>query len=118
MQDGDCFQDTLARASFDAVALRKIDCFRSSRLFVGLNCLAPGQSQRPHRHDAADKFYLVLRGKARITVGRETREAGPGMLVWAPAGEPHGIEGALEPTVILVAMAPPPLPQSEQSPSG
>ena len=108
MGDGSFFRDALAQASFDAGAMRKIHCFRSARLFVGLNCLAPGQSQRRHTHEAADKFYLVLQGKARITVGAETREVVAGGLVWAPAGEPHGIETALEPTVLLVAMAPPP----------
>jgi hypothetical protein len=30
------------------------------------------------------------------------------MLVWAPADVPHGVEEALERTVLLVAMAPPP----------
>lgn len=108
MGNGNFFVDALAQASFDSDAMRKLDCFRSARLFVGLNCLAPGQSQRRHTHQAADKFYLVLRGKARITVGTQTQDAGPGSLIWAPAGEPHGIETAWEPTVILVAMAPPP----------
>jgi quercetin dioxygenase-like cupin family protein len=55
-----------------------------------------------------DKFYLVLSGKARIAVGGETRELGTGGLAWAPAGVPHGIEIALEDSVILVTMAPAP----------
>ncbi len=108
MADADCFQDTLARAAFDAETLRKIDCFRSARLFVGLNCLKRGQSQRRHTHDAADKFYLVLSGKARITVGGASSLLAAGGLAWAPAGEPHGIDEAMEDTVVLVAMAPPP----------
>lgn len=108
MRDHDCFQDVLARAAFDPAAMRKLDCFRSARLFVGLNCLARGQSQKRHTHEEADKFYLVLKGKARITVGGESRVTGLGGLVWAPAGQPHGIDEALEDTVILVAMAPPP----------
>lgn len=108
MGDRSFFQNALAQAVFDAGAMRKIDCFRSDRLFVGLNCLAPGQSQRRHTHEAADKFYLVLQGKARITVGEHARDVGAGSLVWAPAGEPHGIDAALEPTIVLVAMAPPP----------
>lgn len=108
MEDGNCFLNCLTRASFDAGAAVKIECFRSDRLFVGLNCLAPGQSQRRHTHEAADKFYLVLQGKARIRVGEETRDVSAGALVWAPAGKPHGIDSVLEPTIVAVAMAPPP----------
>jgi quercetin dioxygenase-like cupin family protein len=43
-----------------------------------------------------------------MIVGDETREVVPGMLVWAPANEPHGVVEALERTVMLVGMAPPP----------
>lgn len=105
---GDYFiSDTLARASFGAEKMTKQDCFRSERLFVGLNCLARGQSQRVHAHDGVDKFYLVLSGKARIVVGEQRRELAAGGIAWAPAGVAHGIEEALEDgTILLVAMAP------------
>ena len=86
----------------------KADLFRGDRLFVGLNCFEPGQSQPAHVHGHADKFYLVLSGKARISVGDETRVAEAGQLVWAPAGVSHGVDEALERTVLLVAMGPPP----------
>jgi quercetin dioxygenase-like cupin family protein len=42
-------------------------------------------------------------------VGGETREVGQGTVVWAPADLPHGVAEALERTVMLVAMAPPPV---------
>jgi len=98
--------DALAR--FDATGLQKLDCRRSARLFLGLNCLLPGQAQRVHAHAGADKFYLVLRGRATLVVGGERRAVGPGDLAWAPAGVPHGVESADEPTVLLVGLAPPP----------
>ena len=78
------------------------------RLFVGLNCFEPGQAQKVHSHAGADKFYYVCSGRARLTVGDETREVGAGEIVWAPAGVPHGVEEALERTVLLVGIAPPP----------
>ena len=81
---------------------------RRRQLFVGLNCFEPGQSQRVHMHAGADKFYLVVSGRARMTVGDETREVGPGTVVWAPADVPHGVAEALERTVMLVGIAPPP----------
>lgn len=86
----------------------KADLFAGQHLFVGLNCFEPGQSQKVHVHGGSDKFYLVVTGKARITVGAETREVGEGTVVWAPADMPHGVDEALERTVMLVALAPPP----------
>lgn len=79
-----------------------------TQLMLGLNCFEPGQSQAVHRHDEADKFYLVLSGNARMIVGETARDTGPGELVWAPAGVPHGVERAHERTVMLVGIAPPP----------
>ena len=95
-------------ATFDPVKAAKADLFRGSRLFVGLNCFEPGQSQATHIHAGADKFYLVVSGRALMKVGAETVEAGPGSVVWAPADVPHGVAEALERTVLLVGIAPPP----------
>lgn len=102
------FRDASAEAAFQAGKAAKADLFRGDRLFLGLNCFEPGQSQPAHTHAGADKFYYVVSGRARITVGGETREAGPGTLVWAPADLPHGVDQALERTVLLVGIAPPP----------
>ena len=96
------------RTAFDAGAPHKADLVRGARLFAGLDCLEPGQSRRVHVHAGGEKFYLVLSGKARIAVGGEAAVAEAGTLVWAPAGVPHGVLEALERTVLLVAMAPPP----------
>ena len=101
------FREVPDAASFDADRGTKTDLFRGDRLFVGLNCFEPGQGQKVHAHAGADKFYLVVSGRARVTVGEETREAGPGTVVWAPADVPHGVAEALERTVMLVAIAPP-----------
>lgn len=96
------------RASFRADAMTKVDCFRSHRLIVGLNCLESGQSQAVHTHTGADKFYVVLSGKATFRVADRDINAGPGDFVAAPAGVPHGITRADERTVVLMAMAPAP----------
>jgi quercetin dioxygenase-like cupin family protein len=94
--------------SFQAGKGTKADLFRGERLFVGLNCFEPGQSQPPHVHPGADKFYYVVSGRARFTVADESCEAAAGAVVWAPADVPHGVEQALERTVMLVGIAPPP----------
>ncbi len=104
----DYFQSIGTAATFDAEKATKADLFTGRQLFVGLNCFEPGQSQKVHVHAGADKFYLVLTGKARMTVGDETRVVGAGTVVWAPAELPHGVAEALERTVMVVAIAPPP----------
>jgi quercetin dioxygenase-like cupin family protein len=104
----DHFQSIYAAATFDVEKAVKADLFTGEQLFVGLNCFEPGQSQKVHVHAGSDKFYLIVSGKARMTVGDETREVGAGTLIWAPADIPHGVAKALERTVMLVAMAPRP----------
>ena len=102
------FRSLDALAGFSSEQATKVDVLRGQHLFVGLNCFEPGQSQKTHVHAGSDKFYVVLSGKARMIVGDEIRDAIPGTLVWAPADLPHGVVEALERTVMLVAMAPPP----------
>lgn len=104
----DYWTSVLSQARFGADKAGKVDLFRGGQLFAGLNCFEPGQAQHVHTHAGADKFYFLVTGKARMTVGSEIREATAGDLVWAPAGVPHGVVEALERTVMLVAIAPAP----------
>jgi quercetin dioxygenase-like cupin family protein len=104
----DYFRSIAAAAIFSADKTTKADIVLGHHLFVGLNCFEPGQSQKVHVHAGADKFYLIVTGKARMIVGDETRDVGEGTIVWAPADLPHGVVEALERTVMLVAIAPPP----------
>ena len=108
MESRELIQHLPERATFRPDAMTKIDCFRSDRLLVGLNCFEPGQTQAVHTHGGADKFYVVLTGKANFVVGERTVSAGPGDLILAPAGVPHGVERAETRTVVLVAIAPAP----------
>jgi quercetin dioxygenase-like cupin family protein len=102
------FRGIAAAAEFRGDRAGKSDLFGGAHLFVGLNCFEPGQAQRVHTHAGADKIYVILSGRARMVVGDETHEAGAGTVVWAPADVPHGVAEALERTVMLVAIAPPP----------
>jgi quercetin dioxygenase-like cupin family protein len=87
----------------------KTTLFRSGALLLGLNCLEPGQVQPPHDHANQDKFYLVIGGVGRFWLGEERASAGPGQVVWAPAGLVHGVanEGQ-ERLILLVGIAPAP----------
>jgi quercetin dioxygenase-like cupin family protein len=102
------YQRVADAARFSGEKATKADLWSGEHLFLGLNCFEPGQSQKVHAHAGADKFYYVCSGRARITVGEETRELAEGGIAWAPAGVPHGVAEALERTVLLVGIAPPP----------
>ncbi|HET6836508.1 MAG TPA: cupin domain-containing protein [Gemmatimonadales bacterium] len=104
----DYFRSLDALTVFSREKAAKVDVVPGQHLFVGLNCFEPGQTQSIHVHAGSDKFYLVLSGKARMVVGNEERDVASGTVVWAPADLPHGVKEALERTVMLVAMAPPP----------
>lgn len=95
-------------AHFDAAKATKADLARGAQLLLGLNCFEAGQSQHVHAHAGADKFYLVLSGKATMQVGDDRFDAEAGDLVWAPAEVPHGVVEAHERTVMLIGLAPPP----------
>src|SRR2546430_16944368 len=64
----------------------KTTLWQGDHLMIGLNCLEPGQKQRVHAHDGADKFYFVLEGHGKFTGGDSEMEGDNGSLVVAPAG--------------------------------
>jgi mannose-6-phosphate isomerase-like protein (cupin superfamily) len=103
------FKDYRDHAPTGSAGVGKSTLFRSEHLLLGLNGLGPGAEQAVHAHEGQDKFYHVLEGRGRFTVGEEVRDAGPGHVVWAPAGVLHGVrnDGA-ERLVLLVGIAPAP----------
>ena len=93
----------------------KSTVFEGTRLRLGMSCLEPGQSQPEHTHDGQDKFYYVIEGHGEFVVGEETRDAGVGMVVWAPAGSKHGVtNNSSTRLVLLVGMAPSHRPSSKR----
>lgn len=87
----------------------KSTIFQSERMLLGMDCLEPGQSQPTHRHAGRDKFYYVIEGYGRFTVGDQSHEGGPGTVVWAPADIPHGVINTGEARLtMLIGMAPEP----------
>ena len=85
----------------------KTTLWQGDHVMVGLNCLEPGQVQSVHAHSGADKFYFVLKGQGRFTVGDEQRTVQSGEVVIAPADVAHGVSNnGTERLSILVAIAP------------
>lgn len=89
--------------------MAKVALHATDRALLDLYCVAPGQSQKAHTHDAQDKIYYVLEGAGRFSLsGAEQRlEAGEALV--APAGVEHGlINDGADPLLVLVLVAPPP----------
>jgi mannose-6-phosphate isomerase-like protein (cupin superfamily) len=94
---------------FAAEKMVKSGMFATERLYYDVYCLEPGQAQKVHAHDASDKVYLVLDGKAVVTLGDDERELGPEEAVLCPAGVRHGVRNdSGERAALLVVTTPPP----------
>ena len=85
--------------------------FRSVRRALGVTAfgvnavvMAPGFDGFLHYHDTQDELYLVHRGRARVEVGGEVRELGPGGLLHVEATTPRRVSNASddEDLVLLV----------------
>ena len=87
----------------------KSTLFHSERVMVGLNAFEPGHSHALHAHEDMDKVYHVLEGRGVFLLeGREVPMQA-GMLLVAPAGEPHGIRNpGPERLLVLAVLAPGP----------
>ncbi|MEU3751872.1 cupin domain-containing protein [Streptomyces olivoreticuli] len=79
---------------------------RERNMSVGLYALDAGDSdpQTPH---AQDEVYMVMSGRAAITVGEETTEVARGSVVYVPAGVPHRFHHISEDLRVLVVFSPP-----------
>jgi quercetin dioxygenase-like cupin family protein len=79
---------------------------KDANIHIHITEFAPGVSHRhkPHTHDH-DEIILILEGKAREGEGPDSVEAGPGQVLYIPAGVEHGTgnigDGILKLMVIL-----------------
>jgi mannose-6-phosphate isomerase-like protein (cupin superfamily) len=72
---------------------------------VGLYALDAGavDLQEPHTED---EVYVILEGRASLTVDGATRVVGPGDTVYVPAGTPHRYHDITEDLRIVYVFAP------------
>jgi mannose-6-phosphate isomerase-like protein (cupin superfamily) len=57
-----------------------------------------------HYHDEQDELYFVHRGRARIEVGDEVRELGPGGLVHVEATTPRRFSNAGDDDLVVLVV--------------
>lgn len=82
-----------------------LEFLRVPDLSAGLYVLEAGgvDPQSPH---SEDELYHVIRGRATIRVGDETRPVGPGATVFVAARVPHRFEAIEEELAVLVVFGP------------
>jgi mannose-6-phosphate isomerase-like protein (cupin superfamily) len=79
---------------------------RERNMSAGLYALPAGGTdpQSPH---GQDEIYLVVSGRASITVGEETSVVARGSVIYVPAKVPHRFHHITEDLRVLVVFSPP-----------
>jgi len=77
-------------AAFLADQANKISLAEGAHCRVTLWCLESGQEIHPHAH-AGDHVWVVEQGEGWFLQGENEVPVGPGTVLFAPAGEPHGM---------------------------
>ncbi len=72
----------------------------------GVNALVmpPGMEGFLHFHEIQDELYFVHSGRARVEVGGEVRELGPGGLVHVEATTPRRVSNGGEDDLVLLVV--------------
>jgi quercetin dioxygenase-like cupin family protein len=63
----------------------KNDVFKGKHFNIVVICLDDGYEIPPH-HEPYDVFFYMVSGKGVFTAGEKRWDAGPGSMVFAPAG--------------------------------
>ena len=103
------FKSIREAVHFSGEKMTKVNLFETDRMFCDIYGLEPGQEQKVHAHDGADKVYVVVEGSGTFSIGGEEQQLGPETVVLAPSGVTHGVRNTGETRLmLLVFMAPNP----------
>ena len=82
-----------------------LEFLRRDSMSCGLYVLEPGAGdpQQPHQED---EVYVVLGGRARLTVAGQDQPVGPGSVVFVARTVPHRFADVTERLSVLVFFAP------------
>ncbi len=93
-------------AAFRPERFNPVPVSAGSHLKAVLTCFEPGQFIPVHR-PGVDMVLLVLEGEGRVVAGGQEQAAGPGTIVFVPAGEARGVKAETR-LVALHVVSPPP----------
>ena len=96
--------DLLATFSSDKYSKISIN---GARGLLRLLCLEPGQSVPLHKHSNGDEYFYVIKGKGKIMIGNEEKEAEAGCVVKAPADIQHQWKNGPQRLILLSVIIPP-----------
>ena len=80
----------------------------TTKLWVGVSKVDPGNTSNPHTHDDAEEIFYVISGHGRIRVGEEEEAIGPGSCIFVPVGNEHQLINTGDETLKVVAATAPP----------
>jgi oxalate decarboxylase/phosphoglucose isomerase-like protein (cupin superfamily) len=83
----------------------------SERFSAGVVNLEPGKGHDIHTHPDSDEILYIISGEGEQTVAEDTREVGPGEMIYIPAGVEHGTINTGWETLQLLAVYAPPGPE-------
>lgn len=89
------------KGKLTGAAVEYIECLNVPSMSCGLYFLTAGSKDMQAPHDE-DEIYLVLSGKARMRLGDEERDVGPGMLLYISATTEHSFFEIEEDMTLLV----------------
>ena len=84
---------------------RYLEFLRVPAMSSGVYVL-PAGGQDPQKPHNEDELYYVVRGHARVRVGAEDRDVGPGSVIFVGAKVPHQFHDITEELAVLVFFAP------------
>jgi len=103
------FSSINEQTRFSTEKYQKNNLVSTDRSMLDVYCLLPGQRQGLHAHAENDKYYVIWRGEAEVTIGSETRTLRAGDVAVSVPGVEHSIANASKrPLVVLVFQAPKP----------
>jgi quercetin dioxygenase-like cupin family protein len=86
--------------------MQKVGLYASKRGFCDVYCFEPGQFQKLHNHENADKIYMVLEGQGRFVVEGQDYILSPHELIAVSPPFTHGVfNDSEERLVVLVFLS-------------
>jgi len=79
----------------------------AKQLEVVLGHVKKNAGALPHAHPGIEQVCYMLEGRARVEVGCQSREIGPGEACFFPADEKHVFTATSDEVKVLVIYAPP-----------